>query len=289
MSDFEFPELPSDDDLGITDEDREQLEKDFPGDGPEMSDAELAALLGEASPSRSPTPPVAPEGAAKPKEATTGKSAKGTPDAAKVREEASKEVRKAEKKQSKDEAKAARETARHAKAEAKARAKREKTDARQARAEERKKASKEEVAVPAWRGPVTLAILILFAVFSSSRTGLPRPGPANAPDTAFSSARAMVTLVDLAREAPASKLLLVNGDEEQEIECLDRSGFPFFGQLILDCINRTEHAMSQRHAFKAAELPSSATTAMPGVWILRDAISTGLTLARTTRSIRDPI
>ena len=31
-------------------------------------------------------------------------------------------------------------------------------------------------------------------------------------------------------------------------------GFPFFGQLILDCINRTENAMTQEHAFKAAEL-----------------------------------
>jgi hypothetical protein len=31
-------------------------------------------------------------------------------------------------------------------------------------------------------------------------------------------------------------------------------GFPFFGQLILDCLNRTEHAMTQEHAFLAAEL-----------------------------------
>ena len=31
-------------------------------------------------------------------------------------------------------------------------------------------------------------------------------------------------------------------------------GYPFFGQLILDCINRTENAMTQEHAFKAAEL-----------------------------------
>lgn len=31
-------------------------------------------------------------------------------------------------------------------------------------------------------------------------------------------------------------------------------GFPFFGQLILDCLNRTENAMTQAHAFKAAEL-----------------------------------
>jgi len=31
-------------------------------------------------------------------------------------------------------------------------------------------------------------------------------------------------------------------------------GYPFFGQLILDCLNRTENAMTQDHAFKAAEL-----------------------------------
>ena len=31
-------------------------------------------------------------------------------------------------------------------------------------------------------------------------------------------------------------------------------GIKFFGQLILDSLNRTENAMSQAHAFKAAEL-----------------------------------
>ncbi|MBP1905187.1 hypothetical protein J2Z32_001815 [Paenibacillus turicensis] len=31
-------------------------------------------------------------------------------------------------------------------------------------------------------------------------------------------------------------------------------GFPYFGELILDCLNDTENAMSQEHAFKAAEL-----------------------------------
>lgn len=60
--------------------------------------------------------------------------------------------------------------------------------------------------------------------------------------------------LDVARQAPASKLFLVNNSEEIEIDCLDRSGFPFFGQLILDCIHRTENAMSQAHMFKAAEL-----------------------------------
>lgn len=60
--------------------------------------------------------------------------------------------------------------------------------------------------------------------------------------------------LDLAREAPASKLLLANAEGEQEMECLDRSGFPFFGRLILDCLNGTERAMTQEHAFRAAEL-----------------------------------
>ena len=32
------------------------------------------------------------------------------------------------------------------------------------------------------------------------------------------------------------------------------TGFPFFGRLILDSLNRTETAMTQAHAFKAAEL-----------------------------------
>ena len=32
------------------------------------------------------------------------------------------------------------------------------------------------------------------------------------------------------------------------------TGYPFFGQLILDCLNRTENAMTQEHAFNAAEL-----------------------------------
>ncbi|MFK7975623.1 MAG: Gfo/Idh/MocA family protein [Halioglobus sp.] len=64
--------------------------------------------------------------------------------------------------------------------------------------------------------------------------------------------------IDVARDAPASKLFLVNGDEEQEIECHERTGFPFFGQLILDCIHRTENAMTQAHTFAAARLSMEA-------------------------------
>ncbi len=64
--------------------------------------------------------------------------------------------------------------------------------------------------------------------------------------------------LDVAREAPSSRLFLVNGDGEQEFECQGSTGFPFFGQFILDCIHRTEHAMTQAHAFKAAELSMAA-------------------------------
>jgi hypothetical protein len=31
-------------------------------------------------------------------------------------------------------------------------------------------------------------------------------------------------------------------------------GFPYFGELILDCLNGTDVAMTQDHTFKAAEL-----------------------------------
>ncbi|WP_158965404.1 Gfo/Idh/MocA family protein [Paraglaciecola sp. L3A3] len=59
---------------------------------------------------------------------------------------------------------------------------------------------------------------------------------------------------DVARQAPASKLFITNNQQEQEMDCLGQSSFPYFGQLILDVINRTENAMRQDHTFKAAEL-----------------------------------
>lgn len=60
--------------------------------------------------------------------------------------------------------------------------------------------------------------------------------------------------VDVARETSGDHLFLVNKDGEQHFELSGKVGFPFFGELILDCINRTENAMTQAHAFKAAEL-----------------------------------
>ncbi len=60
--------------------------------------------------------------------------------------------------------------------------------------------------------------------------------------------------INVATEASGDHLFLVNEKGEQHMELAGKVGFPFFGQLILDCLNRTENAMTQEHAFKAAEL-----------------------------------
>ena len=55
-------------------------------------------------------------------------------------------------------------------------------------------------------------------------------------------------------DGSSNHVFLVNEEGEQHFEVTGRVGYPFFGQLILDCMNRTENAMTQEHAFKAAEL-----------------------------------
>jgi predicted dehydrogenase len=60
--------------------------------------------------------------------------------------------------------------------------------------------------------------------------------------------------IDLARDGGGDRLFLANSEGEKEFALAGKVGFPFFGRLILDCLNRTEHAMTQAHAFKAAEL-----------------------------------
>jgi len=51
-----------------------------------------------------------------------------------------------------------------------------------------------------------------------------------------------------------SRVFLCNDTEYTNICVEGKVGCPFFGELILDSLNRTEIAMTQRHAFKAAEL-----------------------------------
>jgi len=60
--------------------------------------------------------------------------------------------------------------------------------------------------------------------------------------------------VDITRDSGGDQLFLVNAQGEKHFSLAGKVGFPFFGKLILDCLNRTENAMTQRHAFKAAEL-----------------------------------
>jgi predicted dehydrogenase len=60
--------------------------------------------------------------------------------------------------------------------------------------------------------------------------------------------------IDIARDKEGDQLYLVNADGEQHMQLGGKVGFPYFGQLILDCLNGTELAMTQEHAFKAAEL-----------------------------------
>ncbi len=149
MSDYKFPELPSDEELGITDEDREHLPDD---DGPEMSAEEMRALLGDA-PAKALPPRT--------------KGDKGDRAAAESRP---KEKRKKAKKSRSAEAPAPAAAARPA-------------------------------GTGSWRGVATLAALALLAFLSSSYRLLPAPAPPDAPDGAFSSARAMAHLRQIARAA----------------------------------------------------------------------------------------
>lgn len=60
--------------------------------------------------------------------------------------------------------------------------------------------------------------------------------------------------IDIARSEDGDHVYLVNGRGEQHLSVKGRVGFPYFGALILDCLLRTEKAMTQAHTFLAAEL-----------------------------------
>ena len=60
--------------------------------------------------------------------------------------------------------------------------------------------------------------------------------------------------LDVARSAEGNHVFWVDKAGEHYEDVTGKVGFPYFGQLILDCLNRTENAMTQAHAFKAAEL-----------------------------------
>ena len=60
--------------------------------------------------------------------------------------------------------------------------------------------------------------------------------------------------LNLATEPRGGRVFMANKQAETAFDISGKVGFPFFGELILDCMHRTENAMTQEHAFKAAEL-----------------------------------
>jgi predicted dehydrogenase len=60
--------------------------------------------------------------------------------------------------------------------------------------------------------------------------------------------------IDVARERTGNHVYLVDERGEHHVAVDGQVGYRFFGELILDCLNRTEYAMTQAHAFHAAEL-----------------------------------
>ncbi len=60
--------------------------------------------------------------------------------------------------------------------------------------------------------------------------------------------------LDVGRDKTGDNVYIVDDKGERHINVTGQVGFRFFGELILDCLHRTEKAMTQAHAFKAAEL-----------------------------------
>ena len=60
--------------------------------------------------------------------------------------------------------------------------------------------------------------------------------------------------IDVGRSSEGNQVFLVDQKGEHHYSVAGQVGFPYFGQMIRDCLDRTENAMTQEHAFLAAEL-----------------------------------
>ena len=60
--------------------------------------------------------------------------------------------------------------------------------------------------------------------------------------------------IDIGTDNGGSQVLLVNQEGQYRFNASGMTGFPYFGQLIRDCLDGTENAMTQEHAFAAADL-----------------------------------
>jgi len=52
----------------------------------------------------------------------------------------------------------------------------------------------------------------------------------------------------------SDNVFIVTHKSEQALNVSGKVGFPFFGEMVLDCLNNTEIAMTQEHIWKASEL-----------------------------------
>ena len=60
--------------------------------------------------------------------------------------------------------------------------------------------------------------------------------------------------INLGADSTANQVFLCNDSDLKHIEADNTIGFPFFGRLIRDCLDRTETAMPQEHVFYTMEL-----------------------------------
>ncbi|HEY4249093.1 MAG TPA: Gfo/Idh/MocA family oxidoreductase [Lacunisphaera sp.] len=60
--------------------------------------------------------------------------------------------------------------------------------------------------------------------------------------------------IDIARDNTANHVYIANESGVRHIPVDGQVGYRFFGEFILDCLHRTEKAMTQAHAFKSAEV-----------------------------------
>jgi predicted dehydrogenase len=80
--------------------------------------------------------------------------------------------------------------------------------------------------------------------------------------------------VDVARERTGGHLFVVDRDGERHLRADGTVGYPFFGQLARDVLDRTQTAMTQEHTLAAAELGVRAQLAAREL-TGRDATATG--------------
>ena len=214
MGKDKLPRIPSFAELGISEDEIEELER-------EIAD-EVAARkrreTGEGAPAEGPPPgpgSSSPPGSGRasgrpdrasgttpgrtPESATAERKQKADPAERKRRTtKARKEARK-----SRVEARQARKSERQQKAQAAREARRVRREDRALAAGQAAQSDPHPAPAP-WaglRGPLTLVVLLVTAWFSSSYRAMPAPIPASAPDSLFSSGRAMAHLVRIASEA----------------------------------------------------------------------------------------